>query len=266
MALQPTRANGSSPPLEDLLLVIRCLDLTLLEETATPEQVERLCDRAVRPASADHSVPHVAAVVVYPAHVPLAARRLEGTGVLVATVTGDFPTGVASVSRRVAEIERVDSGADEIDTVMDRSAFVAGEEQRVREEISASRKACGPDVTLKVILETSELGSPDLIRRASLLAMSAGADFVKTSTGKIGDGASPAAVRTIAEAASEFLAETGRLVGVKVAGGVRRAGQAIEYMDVVRRTLGQRWMSPERFRVGASMLLDDVLARIAARG
>src|SRR5919197_282085 len=136
MALQPTRANGSRPPLEDLLLVIRCLDLTLLEEAATPEQVERLCDRAVRPASADHSVPHAAAVVVYPAHVPLAARRLEGTGVLVATVTGDFPTGVASVSRRVAEIERaVDSGADEIDTVMDRSAFLAGEEQRVREEI-----------------------------------------------------------------------------------------------------------------------------------
>ena len=243
-------------------LAIRCVDLTTLEGSDTPGKIVAMCAKAVRPDPADASIPSVAAVCIYPELVPVAAGQLRGTGVHVASVAGGFPSGLAPLDARLTEIrEVVAMGADEVDIVLNRSAFLAGRYRRAFEEIVASKEACGP-AHLKVILEAGELGSYDQIRQASVLAMAAGADFIKTSTGKIGAGATLPTALCMMEAARDFHRDTGRRIGVKVAGGVRQAKQAIQYLVLLHETLGPDWMTPDLFRIGASTLLNDVLMQI----
>jgi deoxyribose-phosphate aldolase len=243
-------------------LAIRCMDLTTLEGADTPGKVVAVCAKAVRPDPSDHGIPSVAAVVIYPALVPVAAGQLKGTGVHVASVAGGFPSGLAPLKERLAEIrDAVRMGADEIDIVLNRSAFLAGRYRQAFEEIAASKEACGA-AHLKTILEVGELGSYDQVRRASVLAMAAGTDFIKTSTGKIGTGATLPSALCMMEAARDFQRETGRAVGVKVAGGIRQSKQAIQYLVLLYETLGPDWMTPDRFRIGASTLLNDVLMQI----
>ncbi len=242
-----------------LELAIRCCDLTTLEGADTPGKVAALCAKAVRPDPTDRSVPSVAAVCVYPEMVPVAAERVAGTGVLVASVAGAFPSGLAPREVRVDEIRRaVGAGADEIDMVLNRSAFLAGDYGTAFEDIVASKEASGR-AHLKVILETGELGSYDQVRRASMLAMAAGADVIKTSTGKIGSAATPPVALCMAEAIRDFREQTGRVVGLKLAGGIRSAKQSWQYLVIVGETLGPEWLRPERFRLGASSLLNDLL-------
>jgi deoxyribose-phosphate aldolase len=243
-------------------LAIRCIDLTTLEGADTPGKVIAVCAKAVRPDPTDHTIPSVAAVVIYPALVSIAAGQLKGSGVKVASVAGAFPSGLGPLRERLDEIRgAVEAGADEIDIVLNRSAFLSGRYRQAFEEIAASKEACGP-AHLKTILEVGELGSYDQVRRASFLAMAAGSDVIKTSTGKIGTGATLPAALCMMEAARDFFHETGHAVGVKVAGGVRQSKQAIQYLVLLYETLGQDWMTPDRFRIGASTLLNDVLMQI----
>jgi len=243
-------------------LAIRCTDLTTLEGADTPGKVVAVCAKAVRPDPGDPGIPSVAAVVIYPLLVPVAAAQLKGTGVHVASVAGGFPSGLAPLDERLDEIrDAVRMGADEIDIVLNRSAFLSGRYRQAFEEIAESKEAGGP-AHLKTILEVGELGSYDQVRRASVLAMAAGSDFIKTSTGKIGTGATLPAALCMMEAARDFFHETGRRVGVKVAGGVRQAKQAIQYLIVLHETLGSDWLTPELFRIGASTLLNDILMQI----
>jgi deoxyribose-phosphate aldolase len=256
------RSIKKASKLAALDLAIRCIDLTTLEGSDTPGKVVAMCAKAVRPDPMDPSIPHVAAVCLYPELVAVAAERLSGSGVQVASVAGSFPSGLGPLEARLAEIrDAVAAGADEIDIVLDRSAFLSGRYRRAFDEIVASKEACA-GAHLKVILEVGELGTYDAVRRASVLAMAAGADFIKTSTGKIGSGATPPSALCMMEAARDFFHETGAQVGVKVAGGVRRSKQAIQYVVLLYETLGPEWMRPELFRIGASTLLNDVLMQI----
>jgi len=217
----------------------------------------------VRPDHLDHTIPSVAAVCIYPELVSVAAEHLRWTGVRVASIGGAFPSGLSSLEARLRDIrDAVAAGADELDIVLNRSAFLSGRCRQAYEEIAASKEASG-EAHLKVILETAELGSFDQIRKASVLAMAAGADFIKTSTGKAATGATLPAALCMMEAAREFFQETGVRVGVKVAGGIRASKQAIQYLVLVYETLGPDWMTPELFRIGASSLLNDVLMQIA---
>jgi deoxyribose-phosphate aldolase len=242
-----------------LELAIRCMDLTTLEGADTPGKVATLCARARRPDPGDPSVPPVGAVCIYPTLVAQAVAALAGTGVHVASVAGAFPSGLGPLDLRLEEIRRaVADGADEIDIVLNRSAFLAGRYGEAGDEIAAAKEACGT-AHLKVILETGELGSYDNVRKASMLAMVAGGDFIKTSTGKIGTNATLPFALCMAEAIREFAQQTGVAVGLKVAGGVRTAKQSWQYLVVVGETLGPEWLSPDRFRIGASSLLNDVL-------
>ena len=243
-------------------LAIRCIDLTTLEGQDTPGKVEALCAKALHPDPSDPSIPPVAAVCIYPALVPVAAARLRGTGVHVASVATAFPSGQTFTSIKVAETrEAVAAGADEVDMVIDRGAFLSGNYQKVFDEIGQVKKASGR-AHLKVILETGELGTYDNVRRASVLAMAAGADFIKTSTGKIQPAATLPVALVMMEAIRDFHRETGRVVGFKPAGGIRTAKQAIAYLVVLNETLGPAWLTPERFRLGASTLLNDILMQV----
>lgn len=243
-------------------LAIRCMDLTTLEGSDTPGKIVAMCAKAVRPDPTDASVPPVAAVCIYPELVPVAYGQLKGTPVRVASVAGAFPSGLGPLDSRLGEIRRaVAAGADEVDIVLNRSAFLSGRYRLAFEEIAASREACG-SAHLKTILEVGELGSYDQVRRASVLAMAAGSDFIKSSTGKIGVGATLPHALCMMEAARVFLSETGRRVGVKLAGGIRQSKQAIQYLVLLHETLGPDWMTPDLFRIGASSLLNDVLMQI----
>jgi deoxyribose-phosphate aldolase len=243
-------------------LAIRCMDLTTLEGADTPGKVAALCAKGVRPKPGDDTIPPVAAICIYPAMVPTAVAHVRGTGVRVASVATAFPSGQSFTDVKLAETrEAVAAGADEIDMVIDRGAFLAGDHERVYEEIRAVKEACGP-AHLKVILETAELGTYDGVRRASVLAMAAGADFIKTSTGKVVPAATLPVSLVMMEAIRDFHHETGREVGFKPAGGIRTAKQAISYLVVLWETLGEGWMTPDRFRLGASSLLNDVLMQI----
>jgi deoxyribose-phosphate aldolase len=245
-----------------LELAVRCMDLTTLEGTDTPGKVAQLCAKAVRPDAADPTVPAVAAVCVYPQLVPVAAAALAGTGVKVASVAGTFPAGLGPSTARTEEVRwAVEQGADEVDIVLDRSSFLSGRYGRAFEAIAECKDAAGT-AHLKVILETGELGSYDQVRRASALAMAAGADFIKTSTGKVTPAATLPVALCMAEAIREHHAATGRAVGLKVAGGVRTAKQAWQYLVVVVETLGPGWAGPALFRIGASSLLNDVLLQL----
>ena len=245
-----------------LELAVRMMDLTTLEGSDTPGKVAALCSKAMRPDPVDASVPPVAAVCVYSNLVPTAHARLAGSGVKVASVATAFPSGQAPLEVKLAEVEAaVELGADEIDMVIDRGAFLLGRYAKVYDEIVRVREACG-EAHLKVILETGELGTYDNVRRASLLAMAAGADFIKTSTGKINPAATLPVTLCMLEAIRDVHDETGRMVGMKPAGGIRQAKQAIQYLCVLHETLGVAWLTPDLFRFGASTLLNDVLMQI----
>jgi deoxyribose-phosphate aldolase len=257
-----TRSIKRESKLYALDLAVRCADLTTLEGADTPGKVTAVCSKAVRPDPTDPTIPSVAAVCVYPSLVPVAAERLRGTGVKVASVAGGFPSGLAPLEERLDEIRQaVRWGADEIDIVLNRSAFLSGRYHQAFEEVARSKEACGT-AHLKVILEIGELGSYDQIRKASMLAMAAGADFIKTSTGKIASSATHAGALCMMEAARDFHRQTGRAVGVKVAGGIRKAKEAWIYLVILHETLGPEWLSPDRFRFGASTLLNDLLMQI----
>ncbi len=256
------RSIKKSAKLWALDLAVRCIDLTTLEGQDTPGKVAALCAKALHPDPSDPSIPPVAAVCIYPALVPVAAERLRGTGVHVASVATAFPSGQTFTSIKVAETrEAVAAGADEVDMVIDRGAFLSGNYQKVFDEIGQVKEASGR-AHLKVILETGELGTYDNVRRASVLAMAAGADFIKTSTGKIQPAATLPVALVMMEAIRDFHRETGRVVGFKPAGGIRTAKQAIAYLVVLNETLGPAWLTPERFRLGASTLLNDILMQI----
>ena len=243
-------------------LAVRTMDLTTLEGADTIGKVSALATKALRPDPADATIPSVAALCVYPNLVPTAAERLRGSTVKVASVATAFPAGQAPIDIKVAEARWVvEQGADEVDMVIDRGAFLAGRYAKVYDEVVRVKEACG-DAHLKVILETGELGSYDNVRRAALLAIAAGADFVKTSTGKVSPAATLPVTLALLEAVRDVHDETGRRVGVKAAGGVREAKQAVQYLVLVHETLGADWLTPELFRLGASSLLNDVLLQI----
>ena len=256
------RSIKKSSKLWALDLAIRCMDLTTLEGSDTPGKVAALCAKAIRPKAGDAAIPSVAAICVYPARVAEARQHLQGSGVKVASVATAFPSGQSFTSIKVAETkEAVAAGAEEVDMVIDRGAFLSGDYQKVYDEIVEIKEACGP-AHLKVILETGELGTYDGVRRASILAMAAGADFIKTSTGKIQPAATLPVSLVMMESIRDFMRETGRPVGFKAAGGIRTSKQAIAYLVVTYETLGPEWMTPDRLRLGASTLLNDVLMQI----
>lgn len=243
-------------------LTISMIDLTTLEGKDTPGKVKQLCSKAMRPDPTRSDLPMVAAICVYPAMVPVAAEALAGSGVHLAGVATYFPSGQSPSEMRLDDVSQtVKAGADEIDMVIDRGAFLAGDYLKVYEDIVATKEACG-DAHLKVILETGELGTYDNVRKASMLAMAAGPDFIKTSTGKV----SPAATREVTlvmlEAIRDFHAMSGDKIGMKPAGGIRTSKDAIKYLVMLQETLGPDWMTPDLFRFGASSLLNDVLMQI----
>ncbi|HET8571715.1 MAG TPA: deoxyribose-phosphate aldolase [Candidatus Limnocylindria bacterium] len=243
-------------------MVIRMTDLTTLEGKDTPGKVRALAGKARRPDPTDPSIPSVAALCVYPNMIPTAVQALRGSGIKIASVATYFPSGQAPLEVKLADVRSaVEMGADEIDMVIDRGAFLAGDYASVYDEIVEVKDACG-DAHLKVILETGELETYDNIRRASVLAMAAGADFIKTSTGKVTPASTLASSLVMMEAIRDFHGQTGRAVGMKSAGGIRTAKEAISYLVVLYETLGPEWMTPDRYRFGASSLLNDVLMQI----
>jgi len=243
-------------------LAVRVMDLTTLEGADTPGKVSALASKAIRPDPADLTVPSVAAVCVYPSLVPTAVERTRGTSVKVASVATAFPSGQSPTHIKVGEArDAVELGADEIDMVIDRGAFLSGRYAKVYDEIVQVKEAIG-ETHLKVILETGELGTYDNVRRASLLAMAAGADFIKTSTGKLPSSATLPVTLCMLEAIRDVHEETGRRVGMKAAGGIRQAKQAVQYLVLLHETLGTEWLTPDLYRLGASTLLNDVLMQI----
>ena len=243
-------------------LAVRMMDLTTLEGADTPGKVAALCSKAMRPDPADLTVPSVAAVCIYPSLVPHALERVEGSGVKVASVSTAFPSGQVPTELKVEEAAHVaESGADEIDMVIDRGAFLSGHYAKVYDEVRRVKDVCGR-AHLKVILETGELGTYDNVRRASLLAIAGGADFIKTSTGKIQPAATLPVTLVMLEAIRDVHEETGKKIGMKPAGGIRNSKQAVQYLVMVNETLGPEWLTPDLFRFGASSLLNDVLMQI----
>ena len=257
-----TRSIKRDSKLWALDMVVRMIDLTTLEGADTPGKVAALCSKALRPDPSDPSVPSVAAVCVYPNLVGEARRRIGDRPVHVASVATAFPSGQSPIEVKLEDVAAaVAMGADEVDMVIDRGAFLSGRYGKVYDEIVRVKQAAA-GAHLKVILETGELGTYDNVRRASLLAMAAGADFIKTSTGKISPAATLPVTLCMLEAIRDVYDETGRAVGMKPAGGIRHAKLAIQYLCVVHETLGVDWLTPDRFRFGASSLLNDVLMQI----
>ena len=259
-----TRSVKRESKLAALHLAIRMCDLTTLEGRDTPGKVIQLASKAIRPDPTDPEIPPVAALCVYPNLVPTAVEALagSGSGVAVASVATYFPSGQAPLEVKTGEVEwAVAAGATEIDMVINRGAFLSGDFLRVHDEIVAVKEACGP-AHLKVILETGELSTFDNVRRASMLAMAAGADFIKTSTGKVSPAATLPVTLVMLEAIRDFHAATGTPVGMKPAGGISTAKVAIRYLVLLSETLGPHWLTPDRFRFGASSLLNDLLMQI----
>jgi deoxyribose-phosphate aldolase len=245
-----------------LRLAIAMTDLTTLEGKDSPGKVRNLCRKARQPLPGRGDVPAVAAVCVYPDLVSVAAAELAGSGVAVASVATGFPSGRTALAIKLEEVQcAVGDGAAEIDMVIDRGAFHAGQYGKVFDEICQVKEACG-DAHLKVILETGELATFDNIRKAARIALLAGCDFLKTSTGKVAPAATMPVVLLLLECVRDFYLETGRLVGVKAAGGIRTAKQALRYLVLVNETAGDAWLTPARFRFGASTLLNDLLMQL----
>jgi deoxyribose-phosphate aldolase len=258
-----TRSIKKASKLFGLKLAVTMVDLTTLEGKDTPGKVASLCQKAASPHG-DPSIPPVAAVCVYPAMVRHAARHVKGTGIRIASVATAFPSGQAPIKTRLAEVRAaVADGADEIDMVINRGAFLAGDFARVQDEIAQVVEACG-DATLKVILETSELETYDNIRAASFIAMRVlrPDDFIKTSTGKTSANATLGNNQVMLEAIRDFYLETGVPIAMKPAGGIRTAKQSLHFLIAVKETLGDEWLNNRRYRFGASSLLNDLLRQI----
>jgi deoxyribose-phosphate aldolase len=252
------RSIAAAAKRSGIALIVRCTDLTTLEGRDSEGRIRALCARAIAPAA---GLPQVAALCVYPSLVPAARAALAGSGIKVASVATAFPSGLSPLAVKLADTKAaLDAGADEIDMVIDRGAFLAGREAQVAFEIGAVRDLCSArGAALKVIIEAGELGSYAAIRRASDLALEAGADFIKTSTGKIGHSSTPPIALVMCEALRDFERRTGRLAGLKLAGGIRTAKAALGYVAIVAETLDARWLQPGRLRFGASTLLDDLV-------
>ena len=245
-----------------LKLAIAMMDLTTLEGKDTPGKVRALCHKAMLPLDRDPTIGPCAAICVYPNLVTVAKAALAGSPVKVASVATAFPSGQSPLSIKLDDVRRaVEFGADEIDMVIDRGAMLSGDYAKVFDEIAATKEACGP-AHLKVILETGELGTYDLVRKASEIGIAAGGDFIKTSTGKVTPAATPPVTLVMLEAIRDHFYATGRRIGMKPAGGVRTAKQALHYLVLVKETLGDAWLTPDLFRFGASALLNDVLMQI----
>jgi deoxyribose-phosphate aldolase len=257
------RSIKTSAKRQGILLATSMIDLTTLEGSDTPGKVRHLCAKGVCPDPQRPEIPSVAAICVYPALVPVAVEALKGTGVQVASVSTGFPAGQTSLQVKVEETrEAVAAGATEIDMVISREAYLAGDDARVTREIEAVKEACG-EAHLKVILETAELPTYAHVRHASELAIHAGADVIKTSTGKAATGATPGVVLVMLEVVRDHFFKTGKVVGVKAAGGVSNTKAALHMLVLVKETLGDDWLTPDRFRIGASSLLNDLLMQYA---
>lgn len=250
-----TKMNG-------LKLVLNMIDLTTLEGKDTAGKVKQLCYKAMHPHDAVPGIPTVAAVCVYPSMVSIAKKALAGSGIHVASVATAFPSGQSSRAIKIADVKyAVQQGADEVDMVISRGKFHEGEYNFVFDEIAAVKEACG-DARLKVILETGELGTYDKVRRASDIAMYAGADFIKTSTGKIQPAATMPVTLVMLEAIRDFYYKTGKMIGMKPAGGISKSKLALHYLVMVKEVLGDDWLNNHWFRFGASSLANDVLMQI----
>jgi deoxyribose-phosphate aldolase len=261
-----TRSIKTDSKLRLLRLALSMVDLTTLEGQDTPGKVRALCGKALRPHPELPGLPSTAAVCVYPNHVAVARETLGANSpVLIAAVATGFPAGQIPLALKLEEVRRtVAAGADEIDMVIDRGAFLAGDDQKVFEEIAATKEACGA-VRLKVILEVGELGSLDNIAAASRLAIAAGGDFIKTSTGKIKPAATLETTLVMLEAIRDHYLETGVQIAMKPAGGIRKAKQALHYLVLLAETLGADWMAPTHFRFGASSLANDLVRQLIRR-
>ena len=257
-----TRSIKKESKIDVLKMILSMIDLTTLEGQDTPGKVQQLCQKAIHLHDALLDLPHVAAVCVYPTMVGVAKKALGTHDINVASVATAFPSGMAPRQIKLEETRiAVEDGADEIDMVISRGAFLQGEYAFVFDEIAAIKEACGP-AHLKVILETGELGTLDSVRRASVLAMHAGADFIKTSTGKIQPAATLPVTLVMLQAIRDYYYETGRMIGMKPAGGISTAKLAVHYLVMLRETLGNAWMTPEWYRFGASSLANDVLMQL----
>jgi len=256
------RSIKKATKLFGLRLAVSMTDLTTLAGADTPGKIIELCRKAMNPLHGPGEAPSVAAVCVYPPFVELAKRELAGSDVKVASVATYFPSGQATLEARLDEVRSVvASGADEVDMVIQRGRFLAGAYGDIFHEVEATKEACG-DARLKVILETGELVTYDNVRLASQIAIDAGADFIKTSTGKVNPAATMPVTLVMLETIRDHFLATGRMVGMKPAGGIRNAKQALHYLVMVRETLGDAWLDPAWFRFGASSLLNDVLMQI----
>jgi len=257
-----TRSIKKESKVEALKLILSMIDLTTLEGQDTPGKVQQLCQKAIHLHDSLPDLPHVAAICVYPTMVGVAKKALGEHNINVASVATAFPSGMAPRQIKLEETRiAVEDGADEIDMVISRGAFLGGEYAYVFDEIAAIKEACGA-AHLKVILETGELGTLDRVRRASVLAMHAGADFIKTSTGKIQPAATLPVTLVMLQAIRDYYYESGRMVGMKPAGGISKAKLGVHYLVMLRETLGNAWMTPEWFRFGASSLANDVLMQL----
>lgn len=260
-----TRSLKTSAKREGIKLAVSMIDLTSLEGKDSPGKVKALCRKAIRPDLNTPEIPSVAAVCVYPNMVPIAKQALAGTSVKLASVATGFPSGLIPLALKIEETKRVVSfGADEVDMVIDRGAFLSGDFKKVTDEIASIKEVCG-EAHLKVILETGELETYDNIRKASLLSMNAGADFIKTSTGKVSVNATLSNTLVMLEAIRDFFRLTGKRVGMKSAGGIRTSKLALHYLVLVKETLGDAWLDPSLFRFGASALTNDLLMQYATQ-
>ncbi len=256
------RSVKKESKLAALKLAMSMLDLTTLEAKDTPGKVQQLCTKAMHPHDAVDGIPSVAAVCIYPNLVRIAKEALNNSGVKVAAVATAFPSGMSNRKVKLEETKwAVNEGADEIDMVISRGKFLAGDLNFVFDEIAAVKEACG-DAHLKVILETGELSTLDNVRKASDIAMNAGADFIKTSTGKVQPAATLPVTLVMLEAIRDFYYSTGKKIGMKPAGGIATSKLAIQYLVVLHETLGSDWLTPDLFRFGASSLANDILMQI----
>ena len=257
-----SRSIKKESKMQALYLALSMIDLTTLEGKDSEGKVKQLCYKASHLHYKHPGLPYVAAICVYPTMVPIAKKELAGTGINVASVATAFPSGMADINAKLDEVKSVvDAGADEVDMVISRGRFLNGDYDYVSDEISQVKDACGK-AHLKVILETGELVTLDNVQLASDIAMEAGADFIKTSTGKVSPAATPPVVLTMLEAIRDFQIKTGKKIGMKPAGGISTAKQAIQYLVMIKETLGDDWLSPNLFRFGASSLANDILMQI----
>lgn len=256
------RSIKKSSKIEGLKLALSMIDLTTLEGKDTPGKVKQLCYKAIHPHDPLKGLPKVAAVCVYPTYVSLAKKELKGSGISVASVATAFPSGQSSLKTKLSDtLFAVEQGADEIDMVISRGEFLAGNYEFVFDEIAAIKEACG-EAHLKVILETGELDTLDNVRKASELAIHAGADFIKTSTGKIQPAATLPVTYVMLDAIKDFYLKTGKMIGMKPAGGISNSKIALQYLVMLNEVLGEKWMNKNYFRFGASSLANDILMQL----